>query len=342
MLSPRVICSHIETSSEYEAEADPIYFLSPDVKNMVLTAGIFAVITSICGTFSNLLILLAVGVTRQVKTTSTIFVLNLSVAEFLFSLIVLPMVAAQCFFIYRYNCSLLTDDHCAYFTTIRYALGQIQVQSIMAIAFTRAIAIGIPSLFEYINRGSVIKAYIAFIWIYSVGVRIPVALGEIIDDRFGSYDFNNKTLECDISTDSPMTREVYIGLEVYFPIVFIWACYIFILMKVKQSTWAVRRASYTNNTSSDNCKSPQHEALNERDLRVLRSVFIIFMILLICAIPVGITHRGNIATDYPTVFISFHIMYWFQYSIDPVVYSIMNVNYREAFKDFFKKIFPCS
>ncbi|KAG0723104.1 G-protein coupled receptor moody [Chionoecetes opilio] len=64
----------------------------------------------------NLLTIIALPMTKTLRTTATAFVVNLAVVELLFCLFILPMSGAQYLYLQRHlQGSLLTDTHCIFF-----------------------------------------------------------------------------------------------------------------------------------------------------------------------------------------------------------------------------------
>lgn len=85
----------------------------------------------------NLLTIIALPMSKKLRTTATAFVVNLAVVELLFCVFILPMSGAQYLYLQQHEVSLLTDRDCMFFTVVRYTLTQVELQTILAIALTR-------------------------------------------------------------------------------------------------------------------------------------------------------------------------------------------------------------
>ncbi|XP_042217812.1 G-protein coupled receptor moody-like isoform X2 [Homarus americanus] len=361
-----------------------------------------AFIIAILGSFGNLLTIIALPMCKKLRTTATAFIVNLAVVELLFCLLILPMAGAQYLYLQQYDDALLTDRDCAFFTPVKYALTQVELQTILAIALTRALAVSVPRLYTSINRPIVMGCYIAGIWIYSFALKIPAIAGIL-----GKYIFNTYTMECDMTSDNAMARLIYILVEAVIPVLLIFLMYVFVfvmvvrrafirqrkfsknfppppqLAQVKLSSARVARATTrgkskvappttstgsTSSTSASQRKGSnssfkslkkmvsdsnlrsrfthqsstvsQRLTTNRRDMRVARTIFIIFLLLLVCSVPVMTIHAVDRKAEDPVRFLLLHILYWVQYCVNTAVYVLMNRQYRDAYVDCLARVFP--
>ncbi|XP_071547256.1 protein trapped in endoderm-1-like isoform X2 [Panulirus ornatus] len=363
-----------------------------------------AFIISILGSFGNLLTIIALPMSKKLRTTATAFVVNLAVVELLFCVFILPMSGAQYLFLQQRGKSLLSNEDCIFFTVVRYTLTQVELQTILAIALTRALAVATPRLYSGINQPVVIGCYIAGIWIYSFCLKLPPAF-----EVFGEYTFNERTMECDMASTDSKARQTYILVEAVIPVLLIFVLYIFVFVmvirrafmrqrkfsknflppaqptQVKLSSARVARAasrgggtakvapppSSTASTSSNSGNQrkgsnssfrslkkrmsesslrsrfthqsstiSQRLSTNRRDMRVARTIFIIFILVLVCSVPVAMVHAVDRNVEFPVRFLLLHVLYWVQYCLNMVVYVLMNQQYRDAYVDCLARVFP--
>lgn len=120
-----------------------------------------------CAT-GNLLTVVALPMTKKLRTTATAFVVNLAVVEMLFCVFILPMSGAQYLFLQQNNKSLLTDRDCVFFVSLRYSLTQVELQTILAIALTRYVTFLVIVFFFY---------HKSYHHIYHIHIKIVQALG---------------------------------------------------------------------------------------------------------------------------------------------------------------------
>ncbi|KAF2356408.1 G protein-coupled receptor rhodopsin-like [Trinorchestia longiramus] len=385
-----------------------------------------AFIIALLGASGNLLTIIALPMSRSLRTTATAFVVNLAVVELMFCVFVLPLSGAQYTYLMLYNTSLLSDRACIYFTVMRYALTQVELQTIMAIALMRAVAVSCMNFYKRVNTPVVVGVYIALMWAYSFALKIPTALG-----AFGRYRFNFNTMECDMGVDeaSMKARKWMIIIEAIAPVGLIILLYIFIfvmLMRrcrkraqrfqkrwhavgsnraqtpVKLSSQRVSRATIrrpmppdtstrveddplpsgsphmedqggeelgeANSLKSNNRKLSsssfknlkrmvsetsfrstfsrrssnlsQKLSTSRRDMRVARTIFIIFVLIMVCSVPVMVVHIIDPLVQNKNRFLVVHILYWVQYCVNVFIYVLMNRQYRDAYLDALSKLFP--
>lgn len=75
-------------------------------------------------------------------------------------------------------------------------------------------------------------------------------------------------------------------------------------------------------------------------MEVARSIFVIFLILIVCFVPVTVVHYINKPDIMPRTFLAMHILYWVQYCLNIVAYVLANRQYRLALFALFAKILP--
>ncbi|XP_063591076.1 G-protein coupled receptor moody-like isoform X3 [Penaeus indicus] len=357
-------------------------------KNMLGFTAACAFILAVIGTFGNLLTIIALPMSKKLRTTATAFVVNLAVVELLFCVFILPMSGAQYLVLQHTEESLLSNRDCIFFAVTRYTLTQVELQTILAIALTRALAVSLPRLYAIINRPVIMGCYITGIWIYSFLLKMPTAFGLL-----GNYTFNSQTMECDMSNKNKKSRLIMILIEAVIPVLTIIILYIFVFVMVKLSTARVNRASSrgkvppaaSSTTSASSTSGPnqrkgsnssfrslkkmvsesnlrarfvraarhlngrrthqsstvsQRLSTSRRDMRVARTIFIIFVLVLVCSVPVMMIHILDPQVKHPVRFLFLHILYWIQYCLNLVVYVLMNRQYRDAYVECLARVFP--
>ncbi len=75
-------------------------------------------------------------------------------------------------------------------------------------------------------------------------------------------------------------------------------------------------------------------------MRVARTIFIIFLLVLVCSVPVAVVHAIDRNVKQPIRFLLVHILYWLQYCLNVLVYVLMNRQYRDAYVDCLARVFP--
>lgn len=75
-------------------------------------------------------------------------------------------------------------------------------------------------------------------------------------------------------------------------------------------------------------------------MRVARTIFTIFILVLVCSVPVAMVHATDPLVKRPVRFLLVHILYWVQYCLNVAVYVLMNRQYRDAYVDCLARVFP--
>lgn len=96
------------------------------------------------------------------------------------------------------------------------------------------------------------------------------------------------------------------------------------------------RARFTHQSSTVS----QRLNTSRRDMRVARTIFIIFVLVLVCSVPVMMVHTFDPLVSHPVRFLFLHILYWIQYCLNLVVYVLMNRQYRDAYVECLARVFP--
>ncbi|XP_063614547.1 protein trapped in endoderm-1-like [Penaeus indicus] len=307
---------------------------------LVLTA-VAAIIISILGFFGNLLTILALPYSLRLRNAATWFVVNLAVAEGIFCVTILPMSAAHLFYLYVTGEGMFTSRGCSVFVFLRYVNIQAELLSIAAIAVNRCVLIAVPKKYPRVYTGAKTIIIIAAIWAFSIFLML-IPLLRI----YGHLGYNKDTHECDFMEDTPAKqgpRKLFLGIGFLLPCVVIIASYSYIFYKARQSSAKVqarRNNSLNNSVNSDVRNSRPAEGLRSRDIRIARTIGVIFLVFLVCCMPVSIVHYLYKKLQKPTLLLLLHPVYWAQYCINIFIYVFMNRQYRDAYVNYISRWWP--
>lgn len=84
----------------------------------------------------------------------------------------------------------------------------------------------------------------------------------------------------------------------------------------------------------------QKLSTSKRDMRVARTIFIIFLLIMICSVPVAVIHLIDKNAENKNRFLLVHILYWIQYCVNVLIYVLMNRQYRDAYIEAVCKVIP--
>ncbi|XP_068220543.1 protein trapped in endoderm-1-like isoform X2 [Palaemon carinicauda] len=311
---------------------------------LVLTS-VLAIIIAVLGFVGNLLTILALPYSTRLRNAATWFVVNLAVVEGLFCVTILPMSAAHLFSLYIRGEKLFSSEGCSVFVFLRYVIIQTELLSIAAIAVNRCLLIAVPRVYPKIFTTPKTIATIVMIWVVSAALML-IPLLEI----YGEFTYNVKTKECDFG-DSKKTggngpRKLFLALGFLLPCGVIIASYSYIFYKARQSSAKVDQARSQSllkgsiNSSSEVRPTRPADGLRKRDIRIARTIGVIFLAFIICCTPVSIAHYFDSKFHNPTLLLLLHPLYWAQYCINVFIYVLMNNQYRDAYVNYISRWWP--
>ncbi|KAG0713415.1 G-protein coupled receptor moody [Chionoecetes opilio] len=304
-----------------------------------LVTAIAAILISILGFFGNLLTILALPHARRLRHSATWLVVNLAVAEGAFCVTILPISAAHLLYMYHTDNPLFDDTGCSVFVFLRYVNIQAELLSIAAIAINRCVLIANSKLYPRVFSGPKTAGIIAGIWIFSIAIML-IPLFKV----YGQFTYNDNTEECDFDDDTHLgkaPRKVFLILGFMFPCIFIIASYSYIYYKARQSAEKVlaRQRSCSSAVSVKSKGQRPAEGLRSRDIRIARTIGVIYVVFLVCCTPVSVAHYLESKMN-PAVLLLLHPLYWAQYCINIFVYVFMNKQYRDAYINFISQWWP--
>ncbi|XP_076066381.1 protein trapped in endoderm-1-like [Oratosquilla oratoria] len=326
---------------EEEEGADET-FRRPENWAIILTA-ILAIIIAILGCLGNGLTIVALPYSKRLRNAATCFVVNLAVSEMLFCLSILPMSAAHLLYLSQGQ-QLFSNDSgalCSCFVFLRYVIIQAELLSIAGIAVNRCVLIANPKKYHTVFSNCNTAIVIGVIWIYSA-IMLSLPLFQV----FGKFSYNEITNECDFSEDDTKARQFFIMIGLLLPCCIIIASYVYIFIKARQSSMKVRQraqanlAAHTTTQQTDAVRRRPATGLRRRDMRIARTIGVIFVVFLVCCFPVSFVHYKDNKGRFPTLLLLLHPLYWLQYCLNIFVYVLMNAQYRHAYVNFMAAFWP--
>lgn len=300
---------------------------------------IAAIIISLLGFFGNLLTILALPHARRLRHSATWLVVNLAVAEGAFCVTILPISAAHLLHMLYTGEPLFDATGCSVFVFLRYVNIQAELLSIAAIAINRCVLIATPKSYPNVFSTCKTAGIIAGIWLVSIAIML-IPLLEV----YGQFTYNVKTEECDFDDETDQgkaPRKVFLTLGFLLPCIIIITSYSYIYYKARKSSTKMlsqRRRTATEDSKKTNSQRPV-EGLRARDIRIARTIGVIFLAFLICCTPVSVAHfmEGKVSQ---TALLLLHPLYWAQYCINIFIYVFMNNQYRDAYVNYISQWWP--
>ncbi|XP_037042256.1 protein trapped in endoderm-1-like isoform X2 [Bradysia coprophila] len=258
---------------------------------------IFFVVYSIIGIAGNSITTIALLRDRKIRQHSTTaFILSLCISDWIFSLVVMPLMAAA----YMNEDLMSNKILCKLHISALMTNFSITMNSIAAIAINRYILIVHNSFYKNVYRNSIVLPQLLIIWLLpSVLILFPLF------DKWGTLG---------------KSREYVVGGII--PCVIVGVLYARINCKVRQQS---------KNMSQHKTLGPSSR--NERNLTMM--TLAIYVACLVCCVPVVIEHFWFMSLDNPWPNVIAAICGGLIFIIDPFIYAATNRKYRAAYRRLF-------
>ncbi|KAK4309929.1 hypothetical protein Pmani_018482 [Petrolisthes manimaculis] len=234
---------------------------------------------------------------------------------------------------------LFTAQACNVFVYLRYVNIQAELLSIAAIAINRCILIAVPKKYPTIFTTKKTLLLIATIWTLSIVVMLVPLLG-----AYGSFTYNEETDECDFDDTGRFgngPRKVFLALGSILPCIVVVVSYSYIYYKARQSSAKMRERLQESQSSSQGSRAmTPSRGLRSRDIRIARTIGVIFIAFIVCCAPVSIVHYLHHRIQNHTLLLLLHPLYWLQYCINVFIYVFMNQQYRDAYVNYIARWWP--
>ncbi|XP_076634369.1 G-protein coupled receptor moody [Colletes latitarsis] len=230
-------------------------------------AAICCILFMFVGIPGNLFTIIALYRTKKLRNATTIFIMNLSVSDFMFCCFNLPLATSTFWHSSWRHGALL----CRLFPLLRYGLVAVSLFTIMAITINRYIMIGHPRLYPTLYKPKYLWPMVLSIWIVAFGVLIVTWF-----ESWGRFGLDTAIGSCSILPDvygrSP--KEFLFVIAFLTPCIAIIVCYVRIFCIVRKTACKSRRRNVAANRNIDKLNhergsvSPRNQ---EEELSVLGS-----------------------------------------------------------------------
>ncbi|XP_047503048.1 G-protein coupled receptor moody-like isoform X2 [Penaeus chinensis] len=290
----------------------------------------------ILGLTGNFLTILALLRCPRVRNVTAAFIISLCVADFLFCVLVLPwevsrFLAGKWIWGEGWICTL--------FPLLRYWNVAVSLLSIAMITINRYIMIAHFSVYKSVYRKGWIALMIAFCWVFAFVMLLPTLL-----KKWGRFGFDARLQTCSILDDNNKSpKQVLFGIGFCVPAIIIVICYSLIFFVIHKSEMRMRHHS-TRGMNGTHSGPPlqsqvrgtgkmEREARRRRnEWRITKMVLIIFIAFLVTYLPITLVKNLDKKVNYPGLHVLGYVLIYISSCINPVIYVIMNRQYRQAYK----------
>ncbi|XP_036218307.2 G-protein coupled receptor moody isoform X2 [Bactrocera oleae] len=335
----------------------------------VLTfAGVITFIIMIIGIFGNFLTVAALYKCPKVRNVAAAFIISLCMADLLFCAIVLPFSALR----FLKGTWTHGKFLCKLIPFIQYGNIGVSLLCIAMITINRYVMIAHHASYAKIYRKHWIAVMIIFCWAFSYGMQLPTLLGVWgtfdYDEKLETCSIMNDQHGRSSKTTLFITAFIIPALVIIACYTKIF--WVVRQSELRLKTHANQQNSIPNNlrpvqtptgtvmeseqnrvssnlasdssfstdVKQDAIQKPsrikdQREMRAKRnEWRITKMVLAIFLSFVICYLPITIAKVADKDVEYPNFHIFSYIMLYLSACINPIIYVIMNKQYRKAYK----------
>ncbi|PSN35490.1 G-protein coupled receptor moody [Blattella germanica] len=286
------------------------------------------VLIMVVGILGNLLTIVALIRCPRVRNVAAAFIISLCIADFMFCTCVLPFSSSR----FIYGTWIHGDFLCQLFPFLRYGNIGVSLLSIAMITINRYIMITHHSLYNRIYKKLWIALMIAFCWVLSFGIQLPTLFG-----IWGKFGIDKNLGTCTIvDSEGRSSKKALFIIAFVIPCLVIVICYAMIFWVVHRSESRLREHAAVTRPGggTPKTKSKEHREMKTKrnEWRITKMVLAIFLSFVVCYLPITIVKVADKDVAYPGFHVLGYIMLYLSACINPIIYVIMNKQYRQAYK----------
>ncbi|XP_052901926.1 G-protein coupled receptor moody isoform X1 [Anopheles moucheti] len=359
------VLTTIGTSAEVRDDSDFPDETSRFSRPLLTFAAVTTITIMITGIVGNLLTIVALLKCPKVRNVAAAFIISLCIADCLFCIIVLPFNALR-FIQGTWNHG---ETLCTLITFMQYGSVGVSLLCITMISINRYIMIAHYSIYPKVYKTSWIIVMIIACWLFSYGFQLPTLFG--VWGKFG-YNHQLGTCSILPDDEGRSSKTAMFIIAFIIPCIIIVICYSRIFCVVHKSDKRMKNhsksqcnipnnlrsavdpasplsagssSSANNNSISYTASSSAvkvagtRSAADARDAkarrnewRITKMVLAIFLSFVCCYLPITISKIVDKNVSYPVLHIIGYIMLYLSACMNPIIYVIMNKQYRQAYK----------
>lgn len=270
------------------------------------------IILCIIGSFGNLITLLAILFSSLRYSVNCILIGSQSFAGFLYCSLILSMQAV----VFHKQSHRIPEAFCLAAGGIRYTLVGCIMLHLGVIALYRFLNVVYINQYRFMSETKQLTISVLFCWVLPLCFTIPPSV-----KIWGAFKFQSSILACTFDkTANQSNRIAMVTCGFIVPCLFISYCYARIGWSAFKSF--KRMSKWKSNT-------PQKKAF-----RLSAMMLCIFFIFFLGTFPYFVLNITDKEFKYPVHHIWTTMLGWVLYCLNPIVYTIMDNNFRTAYRRF--------
>ncbi|XP_004681054.1 PREDICTED: alpha-2A adrenergic receptor [Condylura cristata] len=296
---------------------------TPYSLQVTLTLVCLAVLLMLLTVFGNVLVIIAVFTSRALKAPQNLFLVSLASADILVATLVIPFSLVNEVMGYWY----FGKAWCEIYLALDVFFCTSSIVHLCAISLDRYWSITQAIEYNLKRTPRRIKAIIVTVWVISAVISLPPL---ITIEKGGGGGQQPAERRCEINDQKWYVISSCIGS-------FFAPCLIMILVYVRIYQIAKRRTRVPHSRRGPDAAGPPGGAERRRQNREKRFTFVLAVVIgvfVVCWFPFFFTYSLTaFGCSVPRMLFKF--FFWFGYcnsSLNPVIYTIFNHDFRRAFK----------
>ncbi|CAH1784900.1 unnamed protein product [Owenia fusiformis] len=294
-----------------------------------------ALIVTVLGTIifmsiaGNTLVCIAIFTDRALRRTNNLFLVSLAVADMMVATLVMTFAVANDVMGYWW----FNIEFCNVWISFDIICSTASILNLCAISLDRYIHIRNPLHYEMWMTKKKLAFMITSVWLCSALLGfVPINMGW---HRIGMEDISTNHHDSQICQMelNPTYAVVSSFISFYLPCIVMVTIYIQLFRYAQKHVKSIRKMDRLNQVASNGTKT--HTSYKVSDHKAARTLGIIMGVFLLCWVPF---FTINIISSFcPTCIpvMLFNTFTWLGYSnssLNPIIYSIFNQEFREAFR----------
>lgn len=276
----------------------------------------------IIGVFGNSLTITAILRNPRVRNVTSTFIISLSAADLLFCILVLPFEISR----FAHGTWIHgAGPVCILFPFLRYWNIGCSLLSIAMITVNRYVMIAHHGAYSRIYQMRNVLLMIGFVWVFSFAILIPTLAG-----KWGKFAVDPRLQTCTIvRVNKKSSKQALFVIGFIIPCIAIIVCYSRIFCVLKQSESRIKKHIVSE---SDAQRTERERKNRKNDWRLTKMILVVFVSFVICYLPITVSKLVDPFVKYPGLHMLGYILVYLSACINPVIYAVMNRQYRQAFK----------
>ncbi|XP_053575250.1 histamine H2 receptor [Bombina bombina] len=281
---------------------------------------ILIIIITICG---NVVVCLAVGFDRRLRSMTNCFIVSLAITDLLLGLVVLPFSALDLL----YEEWPFGATFCNIYTSLDVMLCTASILNLFMISLDRYYGVTAPLRYSMFVTPARVAIAMGVIWVVSLMVSfLPIHLGWNTKDKFvqNYRDQNDKKCKLELNKEYVLVDGL---LTFYLPLV------IMCLMYYRIFKIAREQAKRINHVNCSNAVSPTLPTVREHKATVTLAA--VMGAFIICWFPYFTVFTYQGVNEIEVDKTAFLIVLWLGYAnsaLNPILYAALNRDFRTAYQ----------